>query len=261
VGVWVGQSSGNAIVHNDIHHLYYTGVSVGWSWGYAPTSAHDNLVEYNHIHTIGQGLLSDMGGIYTLGVSPGTKLRFNHIHDVESYGYGGWGIYTDEGSTTILIENNVVYRTKTGGFHQHYGRENIVRNNVFAFSRDGQLQRTREEDHLSFTFERNIVYWDQGTLLSSNWKKDRFKMDHNLYWRVGGKPFDFAGASLEDWRKRGHDVHSIVGDPLFVDPAKGDFTLKPDSPALKLDFKPIDLSKVGPRAEVIESAPGVRQRV
>jgi len=254
VGVWVGQSSHNAIVHNHIHHLYYTGVSVGWSWGYAPTSAQQNLVEYNHIHHIGQGMLSDMGGIYTLGVSPGTKLRFNRIHDIESYGYGGWGIYTDEGSSGILIENNVVFRTKTGGFHQHYGKENLVQNNVFAFSREGQLQRTREENHLSFTFERNIVYWDRGTLLSSNWKNNQFKMDHNVYWRVDGQAFDFAGVSLEEWRKRGHDRQSVVADPRFVDPAKDDFSLKPDSPALKLGIKPIDLSTVGPRPDVVRTA-------
>jgi hypothetical protein len=40
---------------------------------------------------------------------------------------------------------------------------------------------------------------------------------------------------------------SVVADPLFVDPENGDFTLKSDSPALKLGFEPIDVSKVGPR--------------
>jgi len=39
----------------------------------------------------------------------------------------------------------------------------------------------------------------------------------------------------------------VIADPLFVDPDKGDFTLKPDSPALKMGFQPIDVSKVGPR--------------
>ncbi len=247
VGVLVLQSSGNLVSHNEIHHLNYTGISVGWIWGYEPSPACDNIIEYNHIHTIGRGLLSDMGGIYTLGVSPGTVLRYNLIHDVDSYSYGGWGLYTDEGSSNILLENNVVYNTKTGGFHQHYGRENIVRNNILAFSRESQIQRTREEEHLSFTLERNIVYCDNGQLLGSNWGNGNYRLDYNLYWDASSRDIQFAGLSLSEWQAQGRDTHSIIADPLFVDPDNGDFTLPPESPAFKLGFKPIDLSGVGPR--------------
>ena len=249
IGVWIGDSPSNRIANNNIHDLYYTGVSCGWTWGYGATKTHDNIIENNHIHDIGKYVLSDMGGIYHLGTDPGTKLRGNLIHDVYSATYGGWGIYTDEGSTDVTIENNVVYRTKTGGFHQHYGKENTVRNNIFAFAKEHQLQRSREEEHSSFTFERNIVYYDEGVLLGSTWANDHFKMDYNLYYDASGKPVTFVNATLDEWRKRGHDEHSLIADPLFVDPKKGDFTLKPDSPAFKLGFKPIKLN-AGPRKPV-----------
>ena len=235
VGVWIGKGDNNLISRNHIHDLYYTGISVGWTWGYGPSPAFGNIIEHNHIHDIGKGLLSDMGGIYTLGISPGTVLRYNLIHDVLSYSYGGWGIYLDEGSTDILVENNIVYRTKTGGFHQHYGKENIIRNNIFALSKEAQIQRSRPEEHISFTFERNIVYWTEGHLFHGNWGGTNFRIDNNIYWNASG-PVQFP----QDWKERGMDVHSIVADPLFRDPEHGDFTLKPDSPAFELGFNAIE---------------------
>ena len=247
VGVWVGQSSRNTIAHNHIHDLYYTAISVGWTWGYGPNQSNGNIIEYNHLHSIGKDMLSDMGGIYTLGVQPGTIIRNNVIHDISSFTYGGWGIYPDEGSTGMLIENNVVYRCKSAGFHQHYGRENIVRNNVFALNHENQLMRTRAEEHLSFTFTGNIVYFDQGRLLGSNWTGDRFRMERNLYFDARSGDVRFAGRSFAEWQAAGQDRASIVADPLFVNPATFDFRVRPGSPAARIGFREIDLSAVGPR--------------
>jgi hypothetical protein len=246
VGVWIGHSPHNRIERNTIHDLYYTGISPGWSWGYGPSRAHHNTIAYNHIFDIGQGVLSDMGGIYTLGVSPGTVLHHNRIHGIESLTYGGWGIYFDEGTTDVVARDNVVYRTRSAGFHQHYGKNNLVTNNVFAFGGEAQLMRTRAEEHLSFTIERNLVVAGAGApLLGSNWTGDNFRLDHNLYWNYGKQPVTFVGMALDEWQKKGQDVHSLVADPRFVDPEKGDFRLKPDSPARQIGFRPIDLGRTG----------------
>jgi len=268
VAVLLMNTDGNVVTHNLIHHGYYTGISIGWVWGYGRSVSQNNHIEYNHIHTIGQGLLSDMGGIYTLGVSSGTTIRNNLIHDVDANQYGGWGIYHDEGSTHLLVESNVVYRTKFGPFNIHYAKEVTVRNNIFALGRLEQLSRGRVEPHKSVFFEKNIVYWQTEDLFKGQWKDEpysfhmspinkggatqltsTFDCDWNLYFNPGFKMEEvkFADATWTEWQARGKDRKSVYADPMFVDPEKGDFRLRPASPAFALGFQPIDLSQVGPR--------------
>ena len=248
-------AAGMVIAHNHVHDLYYTGVSCGWEWGYHESISRNNLIAYNHIHDIGQGLLSDMGGIYTLGVQPGTVLRGNHIHDIRSAHYGGWCIYPDEGSSHLLIEDNVCYDADRQAFHQHYGRENVIRNNIFAFGGEAVGRYSRTEPHRGYTFMRNILVTEGRPIFAAGCKPDvearRHTSDANLifdasgrrpYWDVSGRKL-----SLTAWRKLGHDLHSVIADPKFPNLAERDLRLASDSPAFKLGFKPIDMTNVGPR--------------
>jgi hypothetical protein len=268
VGVLIGRCSGNRVLHNHIHHLYYTGISVGWTWGYGDeNNAYGNVVEHNHVHHIGQGMLSDMGGIYTLGLSQGSRIRHNVFHDVVARDYGGWGIYPDEGTTGMLIENNLVFRCNRSSFHQHFGRDNLVVNNIFAFAGCTQLAITRNEPHMTAIFRRNIVYFNEGTMVGApeagfmegGCSPRNVTLENNLYWHAGGGEVDFLGRSLAQWRKLGFDAGSVEADPKFVgprtrskDPARWrieDFRLRPNSPVFKLGFREFDLSQVGPRPQ------------
>ncbi len=245
VGVWVGQSSDNVIAHNEICDTYYTAISCGWSWGFNPTQCHRNRIEYNYLHDIGRGRLCDEGAIYTLGLQPGAVIRGNLIHDVWDWdeGYGAGGIYPDEGSSGILIENNVVYRTASGGLTVHYGRDLVVRNNIFAFGRDAQIHLGRRDQASTMTFERNIVYFDEGVLMQ---RDSELVSRNNVYYNTAGEELVFPlDRDWAAWQASGQDQGSIIADPLFVAPEQGDFRLRPESPALKLGFEPIDTSLAG----------------
>jgi len=65
-----------------------------------------------------------------------------------------------------------VYACKSAGFHQHYGRDNIIRNNIFAFIEISAIQVSRVEEHLSYTFTNNIIYQKDGEIISDVWGED-----------------------------------------------------------------------------------------
>jgi parallel beta-helix repeat protein len=250
VGIWVGQAFDNRIAHNHIHDLLYSGISVGWTWGYSESLNRGNVIEKNRIHHIGRRtdgdgpLLADMGAIYLLGGRKGTVVRGNVIHDVQGLRLG-WGIYLDEGCSDMLVENNLAYRTTHGGFHLHYGRDNLVRNNIFALGRDWQVYRSRPEEHLGFRFEHNIVYWTQGPLTQAG--GNRVEFARNLYGGIAQETFRVGDQTWDQWRAAGQDEGSTFADPMFTDVTSDDFTLKPGSPVKKIGFQPLDASPAGPR--------------
>ena len=247
VGVIIFHAGNNTVSHNEIADFYYTGISVGWIWGYSYSPAKRNRIIYNHIHDIGQGLLSDMGGVYTLGPSEGTVVANNVIHDIYSYGYGGWGLYTDEGSTGIVMENNLVYRCKSAGFHQHYGENNIIRNNIFVSQLKAQLEATRVERHCSFYFTNNIIYFGDGSLTDSPaWEKAHFLADSNCYWNPHNQDILFGKRHFTDWQLlTGKDRNSIIANPGFANIAGDDFHISDPSVMARIGFKPFAYEQAG----------------
>jgi hypothetical protein len=280
IGIAIQHAHGNLVAHNHIHDFYYTAISCGWVWGFAESVTRENRIEKNHLHDLGKGVISDMGGVYLLGIQPGTRVSGNLVHDIVACNYGGWGIYPDEGSSHIVIENNITYNTSCQAFHQHFGRENTIRNNIWAFGHQGLFALSRGKNFdlefphpgvnstCALTFTRNIVITDNQPVFvggladkSGNLENPNFESDLNLFFDVSGKAI-YSGNGLhgksgragltrafelEEWRELGYDRHSIVADPGFADLKAFDFTLAADSPAFDIGFQPIDMSDVGPR--------------
>lgn len=156
VGVWIGLANHITVRDCELRDLPYTGISVGWRWDPSPTSCHHNILEGNHIHHIMQKL-SDGGGIYTLGRQPGTILRRNRIHHVpvNAGRAESNGMFLDEGTTDILIEENIIWSIARSPLRFHKAGKNVVQNN--------QLYRTREEIPMvryNNTPEENIALED-----------------------------------------------------------------------------------------------------
>ncbi|KAL0481926.1 phenylalanine tRS [Acrasis kona] len=160
-GIILQRCHHNTIKNNVIDGMRYTGISVGWSWGYhEQDGAYHNLVHNNTIRNVGMHYLSDLGGIYTLGCSNGTVLSNNDIVNVTArFDEYSWGIYNDEGTSNMLVRDNRVHCTGGAGFFTHYGMNNVIRNNVFGDSMalDGAVAFAKMESHVTFVFEHDVV--------------------------------------------------------------------------------------------------------
>eukprot|EP00051_Salpingoeca_urceolata_P022554 m.370263 g.370263 ORF g.370263 m.370263 type:complete len:416 (-) comp19991_c0_seq1:192-1439(-) len=136
-GILLQHASNNRVEHCEVGFYSHIGISVGWTWDYSPTQAFNNTVTRCHVHHVGNGDLSDLGGLYFLGISPGSSAAYNLVHDAYPFFTYGHGIYLDQATSNVDVHHNVVFFTEASGFHQHFGRNNSVYNNVFAYSTGG----------------------------------------------------------------------------------------------------------------------------
>ncbi len=256
--IWLGQSSYNRVAHNEITGGCEWAISAGWTWGYMPPqNARNNVIEFNHCHHIGDSMLGTHGVIYLIGVQPLTRVNNNLIHNITG---GGSGIVLDNSAVGIVVENNIVHNFEAYGLLFNYNDiGNILQNNIVAMPGIAVINRSGDSGRLDQTgvFYRNIFCYDSSKsklFKADKWTNQDIVMDFNLYYDTTGKPVKFLGMDQKEWQKHKYwaklrpQMDSIVADPKFVNPAKGDFSLRPDSPAFKLGFQPIDMSLVGVRS-------------
>lgn len=250
------------VVHNEILDFFYTGIHCDQS---GATSEPRTYIAFNRIHDLGRGVMCDMGGIYLTGPERGSVVEGNVVSGVWSYSYtgaGGTGLYSDEKCTGAVFASNLVYRTKTSPVNQHYGWDNVFVNNILALTTPERplLVRTRQEQGTGMVVSNNVFYW-RGTSMAikcpprpGRRPADDLVFGSNLYWCPDGLGTNaFNGVSWESWRADGNDAGSAVGDPTFVDPKKGNFSMRDSSLARSVGFRPWDCTRAGARSAALRA--------
>lgn len=278
-GILLTDAANVRIVHNAVHDVSSIAISLGSDYGFGSATNYNNEVAFNHVYNVGLGQLSDMGCIYNLGVVANSSWHHNLCHDVQSFDYGGWGLYADEGTSSLLMRDNIIHSTKSAAYHQHYGVDNEVTNNVLAFpvrwycnatlmpNCDDAAVRSSQQPPgggthsiSSFSFHTNIILLQNASatlLYARNAPPGMSNMtfDNNTYWSSALPPGNLtfpSNTNLDEtltfaqWQAVGYDAHGGVDDPQFVNAQGFDFALNTGSPAIARGFMSINISGVGP---------------
>lgn len=116
VGIFTAFTDGTVIRHNLLHDMSYVGISVGFKWKAQPTSMKNCILEYNRVYNVIQKV-SDAGGIYTLGLQPGTRIHGNMVYNIEKspfatptlHDWANNAFFFDAGSKGFVISENIAF--------------------------------------------------------------------------------------------------------------------------------------------------------
>ncbi len=249
----VGIQAANNLIHDHPHCAILF-------WG------NEHVIELNEIHHVCLET-GDVGAIYTGRdyTFRGNTIRHNFIHHTGGVGMGSMGIYMDDCVSGTQIYGNVLWSLHRAVFLGG-GRDFKVENNIFvdcspAVELDARGLSKAPVWH-------NMVYRTMKQRLEEmNWRKPPYStrypqladlvpyyagdegvppgnivVEHNICVRSQLLKITWGGANQGMVDSRDNLVDT---DPLFVDPAAGDFRLKMDSPAYEHGFKPIPFEKIG----------------
>lgn len=109
VGIGAGYVSNINISNNEVHHVNYSGICVGWGWTPRESGMCNNRIIANYVHDFGRQLY-DVGGIYTLSYQPNSEIRYNRIEDLCEAPYAtnerAFYIYFDEATDGYTVTDN-----------------------------------------------------------------------------------------------------------------------------------------------------------
>ncbi|MDQ8183581.1 PDZ domain-containing protein [Pelagicoccus sp. SDUM812005] len=162
----------------------------------------------------------------------------------------GWDIDLDDGSTNYEIYNNLMLNNglKLREGFRRYAWNNITVNNglhphVWYHASGDQV------------FSNIFMTPHKPARMAEDFTKGGTQVDRNLY--AASEAQVMKVSKVRNW-----DKNSIYGDPMFVDPAAGDFRVKDGSPALAIGFKNFPMDQFGvkkPSLKAIARTPVIPQ--
>jgi hypothetical protein len=141
----------------------------------------------------------------------------------------GWDVDLDDGSSNYLIENNLMLNR---GLKLREGYRRVVVNNIMV---NNTLHLHVWYPNSQDVFKRNIVMQAYRPV----WMEDNWDGEIDNNW------FTTSDADRLKFAQYGADANSVVGDPQFVDPATGDFTVQNTELASKIGFENFPMDQFG----------------
>ncbi|NUQ62373.1 MAG: right-handed parallel beta-helix repeat-containing protein [Pirellulales bacterium] len=273
-GVYMHRCSHCRVTHNHIHDgpRYAIGMDVGndceiaYNYGHHVnlTTCDTSIIEA--ATALDWGLPIEEQLERNRRANGGNVIHHNMLHDSGGYGKSpagkfvfpifSWGIYLDLACSGWTVRDNLVWNTVLGGFMLNAGVDNAVENNIFADGKRNQVQFNPWSKYpmSGHRCRHNIIACDGGAAslyTVREFSTSMCRFSENLVHcrsgspRIADIPHGSVRENWNEWLAMGQDQGSLLADPQFVDAANRDYRLKPDSPAAKIGFQPIDLSGVG----------------
>ena len=226
-GIGQGMGHDNLYTHNDVYDGYHCAISTSQSISDTTVPSGignaNNVISFNHVYNLLQGIMNDGGSIRIDGgnavfTAAGNKILNNKIHDVtdasalDANGYGGNGVYLDDDTGLVDVENNLVYRVSGFPVYTPHGpvapnQANIIKNNILAYGREGMISVNFPYGNgvpstiaQVYVITNNLLYFDRdhnsspkfwvqgGCLYSLGFPYPNYQeWNGNMYWRTDGQ--------------------------------------------------------------------------
>jgi hypothetical protein len=266
------------VEHNHVRDGFYNGIRAAGGAALL-RNGFANRIAKNRVHDVGQGVLSDLAGLYVPSKNPYSVVEGNVVFNVNARDYTSPAVYLDGDAEYWTVRDNWLYGSNERVINMKGWSHNVY-NNVIAFSGDHLVHRRNSDEpphqspefpllqRLPPAFARNI-YLQNGS--GYTYENSEYTQaiepwavsDQNLFWDQTADIWvrGIRRTLAQHQASEPMDAGSIKADPLFIDPQRGDFRLDPASPAVtQLGFTPVDNRDAGLRKAVWDAAGAVWYR-